>query len=156
MPISLSDKKIMELVNEYNGEPVAFKCIVYVCIEGGLKKVNPDLFGSAILIEGIMEEDLVEVTVSATKFAVLTFDNKIISLYVFDAFGNEIEGRIDFSIEQIHKVKMRKFIIWNTLKFYFLKEGKIKLTISDKTLGLKNQKENVDVFLGLLNDHFGM
>ena len=155
MSIVLNDEKIIGMVSEYNGMPVSFDCILYACIQGGFKKISPALFGSAVLIGGAAGGGLAGAAGALTNdFAVLVFGGSTISFYVFNKLGTKISSRYDIPLDQLSRMKKRKFLIWNTLKLYFKEKGKIKLTISDKTVGIKKQGENVGIFLRMLNEYF--
>ena len=152
MGFALNDKKMVELVNEYNGSPTEFECILYACILGGLKGINPLLLGSAVLIGGAVGGGIAGAAGGMSNdFAILTFSNATISLYVFNKFGIKIIARVDIQINQVCKMKKKKFLIWNTVKLFLNSKDKIKLTFSDKVVGIENQKENADVFLRLLS-----
>ena len=152
MSIALNDEKIIGMVSEYNGMPVSFDCILYVCIQGGFKKISPALFGSAVLIGGAAGGGIAGAL--ANDFAVLVFGGSTISFYVFNKLGTKISSRYDIPLNQLSRMKKRKFLIWNTLKLYFKEKGKIKLKISDKTVGIKKQGENVGIFLRMLGEYF--
>ena len=152
MSAALNDEKIVRLVSEYNGIQSDYDCILYACIQGGLKKVSPVLFGSAVIIGGAAGGGIAGAL--SNDFAVLVLTDKTICFYVFNKLGTKISSRYDIPLNQLYRIKKSKFLIWNKLKLYSREKGKIKLTISDKTVGIKKQAENVRIFLSLLDEYF--
>ena len=145
----LNDEKMIEVVSEYGGTVTNFDCILYACVEGGLKNVNPMLFGSAILIGGGIAG---VAGALSNDFVILTLENNTISLYVLNALATKINDKVGIPLQQVLKIKKGKFLVWNTVKIYFREKSKVKFTISNKVMGIKKQKANVDTFLHLLDN----
>ena len=175
----LNDEKIIRIVNDFNGSPVRCDCILYGHIDGGLENVSPDLAGKYIFISGAIDtraEELVDKALDVAdkaasvidalgiaadalngaaeglkqKPAILTFCDKAISIFGFDALGGKITCRIDIPVKNVKKIKKGGFWVFKSVTLFFHDGSKIILGVNTKVLGIKTQKENALKFLQLI------
>ena len=168
----LNDEKIIRIVNDFNGSPVKYNCILYGHIDGGLENVNPSLVSDAIFISGAIDNRAEEFVDKARgvadafgiaadaldgaaeglrqKPAILTFYDKIISLFGFNALGGKITCRIDIPVKNVKQIKKGGFWVFKTVTLFFHDGSKIKLGVNTKVFGIKTQKENAAKFMQLL------
>ena len=176
----LNDEKIIEIVNDFNGSSVKYDCILYGHIDGGLENVNPSLVDDAIFISGAIDtraEEFVDKALDAAdkaasvvgafglaadaldamgeglkqKPAILTFYDKTISIFGFDALGGKITCRIDIPMKGVTQVKKGGFLVFKSATLFFHDGSKIILGVNTKVLGIKTQKENALKFLQFLD-----
>ena len=175
----LNDEKIIRIVNDFNGSPVRYDCILYGHIDGGLENVSPELEGKDIFISGAIDtraEEFVDKALEVAdkaasvvdtfgfaadaldavgeglkqKPAILTFYDKIISIFGFDALGGKIICCIDIPVKNVKKIKKGGFWVFKSVTLFFHDGSKIILGVNTKVLGIKTQKENALKFLQLI------
>jgi len=176
----LNDEKIVQLIHDYNGTQVTPDDFVYVQIEGGIKYADPRLIGTAIFIEGDTydkAEDVMDKVANvagkvgsilggivgdvadgldaaademATDSAAMILTDDTLHFYVFDKMGNRVIFNAYIPRDQISRTKKSKLLLWHTVILFFNMGGEVKLSITSKVLGIKNQKENIGKFLAKL------
>ena len=178
----INDDKLVKFVNDFNGAPVVYDCILSVTIEG-LKDVNPELAGDAIYVEGAADtstQDTVDKIadiadtaavvlggvfgdvadaiggaadgVAEVDAAILTLSGTNICLYVFNKLASKIMQRITIPLEKVSRMKKSKLLLWHTVKFFYHDGSVIKLSITSKVPGIKKQTENLKSFIALLGE----
>ena len=139
--MKLTDERMLELIaefealNEVEAPNSGYFSVTYVCIEG----------------RSALEND----------FAIMTASKEHLEFYVFPKLSFNVK-RIDYAFNVpfsvVEKLKMRKFFLWTSLKIFFRddngKKHKIKILISSKAVGLKNQKENLEKLREFLTEKF--
>jgi hypothetical protein len=108
--------------------------ILYVCIEKTVQIFSLEL--------GMVHND----------FAIMTVNNDCFCFYMLNPFSKPPFNPEDIitlkfiPYDIISKIKIRKFLFWRSLKIYTNNNGKkhnFKLIISEKTIGIDFQKENL-------------
>ena len=118
-----NDQTLRDKVAEFDPDNKYYRAILYVCIEAG-----------------------------ANIFAIMTVNHDCLCFYLLNGlkFSLKIENMTILPYENILQVKNRKFLSWNNLTFS-VKDGnigkpyKLKVMISAIMLGIKKQRENLDV-----------
>ena len=88
----------------------------------------------------------------ANDGAILTLGNGKLSFYILNKMGSQITCCAHIPIEKIEGIRKSKMLLWHTVRLYFSTGCEIKINITSKQVGIKNQKENLDKFLNLLNN----
>jgi len=176
----LNDTKIVELIRDYNDTQVTPDDFVYVQIEGGLKYVDPRLIDTAVFIEGDTydkAEDVIDTVANvvgkvgsvlggilgdvadgidaaademATDTAALILTEDSLQFFVFNKMGSKVTHSARITRDQIARTKKSKLLLWHTVRLFFRVGGEVKLSMTSKVVGIKNQKNNIGKFLELL------
>lgn len=177
----LNDEKIINLISDYNDSPITYDCIAYAQIDGGVKGIHPQLVGDAVFIEGNTASKVEDAICKAADVvgkvgsilggvlgdvadgldtaagemthdgAALTITDDSLFLYVFDKLGTRIVSRVSIPLAKIGRVKKSKMLLWHTIRLFFQNGGEMKLSITSKVVGIKNQNENLSRLLSLLD-----
>jgi len=139
--MKLTDERMLELIAEFEAldDIEAFNSdyfsITYTCIEGSSALGN--------------------------DFAIMTASKEHLYFYVFPKLSlclKNIDYAFSIPFSAVEKLKMRKFFIWTSLKIFVRddndKKHKVKLLISNKVVGLKNQKENLEKLREFIKEKF--
>ena len=153
----VNDKMIKDAVRAFDekvGEPNSYKAILYVCLEGGAEE---------LIYEAALQDDdadsCEEITITGgaadNDFAIMTVSDFHICFYVLEPIrrGPVIWTRVVLPFEKILSVRVRKFLLFNTFKVncaYSSEMFKLSIKISEKVLGIKEQKENIRIFQDIL------
>jgi len=86
----------------------------------------------------------------ANDSAIMTLCDKTLSFYVLNKMGSEITCCAHIPLEKVAHIKKSKMLLWHTIRLYFQTGCEIKLNITSKQLGIKKQKENLDILLQIL------
>ena len=164
----LTDEKIVTKIKEYDNKFPDENTGVYAVIEGGLgnKKLMNFLlllvmFVTVFLISFTSKNPIISgaiiggivggLATLSNIYCIITAGKKGLLLYKFNKLGNKIIDKMDIPYSDIEIAKAKKTSIWNSI---IIKNGmkKMKLVISEKTLGLKNQTENAKKLMEKLNE----
>lgn len=152
----INDELLKQRVLEYDGATSDYKSILYVCIKGGVSDI---LAASGVgAVVGSILGNVVGGGVAgglgalSNDFGIMTAMDDCLNIYVVNKFSFDIKikTKIVLPFSNINKIKVTKFLIWNTAKVYFTYNNsnyKIKIMISNSVLGIKLQKENLIKFL---------
>lgn len=156
-----NDESLRELVKAYDNIEKFFS-ITYVCIEGGAS----DILAAASIgtTAGYFLGGAVGAGISGAMgallndFGVMAANEECLYIYVLKKLAfkinvENVKGIIVLPYNTIIKLKIGKFLIWNNLKINFMYENKkhrLKIMVSSKTVGIKEQKQNVKKLIDFL------
>ena len=153
----ISDQTLKNAVKKYDNT-TEYEAILYVSLEGGVGDIITAAGVGMVLGHALVKTVGVGVGGAlggmSNDWAIMTVNDENLYFYVLDKFKTtlKIVNKIVLPCEKVVKLKIGKFLIWNSLKIYFVdtsnrKKKKIKVSISDKVMGIKEQKENVRILL---------
>ena len=137
----LNDEKIAAFVKDYDGSLPSYRCILYACV-------------TAIRVPDMdsIPEYFLKTICGENVFVILTLDGNQLSLYPLSAsLKTQVMGRFDIPLGEVNIITNKKSSVWNTMRIFLQDGGKLELTISNKTLGIRRQQENAKTFLSIIS-----
>ena len=151
-------RKMKESVEAYDPLNIDYRAILYVCLEGGFENQSAIEMAKKVPFGGALGMASAGAAGAlSNEFAIMTVNDDYLCFYILNKFSMNfyIEDKIVLPYETITKLKVKRFLInWSNFKVHFAIDGqnrKIKIVIAHRSFGLKNQRENIKVFLDHLN-----
>ena len=163
----LNDEKIIKKISEYSHDFKNNHDYVYACLQGGLKPNNLIKGGFYILIfimifivmlitdNPIIIGALVGGIVGGTAnlfhdYCVMIPEETELVLYVFNKTFTKVKIKIEVPYQEMELAMGKKRGLWHSIKMK-TDTLMLKILISEKTVGLKAQRENSQRLIEKLN-----
>jgi len=150
--MTINDKALQEAIETYDTANQNYKAILYVCLVRGAGNIMATA-SARMRLENTWGNSNNAIYARVNDFSIVAVHHDALYLYVLDKFKRKliIIDKLVLPYEAILKLKISKFLVWTTLKIRFTKKRRVKVRISNKVAGLKNQKENIQTLLDYLN-----
>ena len=144
----LSDAKLKEAVQKYDGANSEYKAILYACIRGGAKDVAKATAIAMVLRSAAGFAFAGATAALSNDFVIMTVNSDCLTFYVLNkwSFGADIESSFAIPYAAIDRIKISRSLIWWKFGIRYeenQKRCKLNVLIYIHTLGIKRQKENM-------------
>jgi len=154
----INDEALRAVVSKYDARNKDYNAIVYVCLEAGAGDTMA-ASATAFALSGLAGAAVGGALGGlANDWSIMTVSDDGLWFYILDKFKMSpvVTRQLSVPYNAITKMRIRKFLIWTSIKIHFAnghKRHKLKVLASSKCVGIKRQKENLNILLDCLRSN---